>query len=60
MIFMWNKGATGQYVSKKSENWYLGSLYIEKIGFRRPAHKKVFFIFRNTLLTAKDIMKKEE
>ena len=39
----------GQYVSKKSENWYLGSSYIETIGFRRPARKKVFFILRNTL-----------
>ena len=42
-------GANGQYVFKKSENWYLGSLYIETIGFRRPAHKKGFFILRNTL-----------
>ena len=34
----------GQYVSKNSENWYLGSSYIETIGFRRPAHKKGLFI----------------
>ena len=27
------------------ENWYLGSSYIETIGFRRPAHKKGLFIF---------------
>ena len=31
-------------MSKKSENWYLGSSYIETIGFRRPAHKKGLFI----------------
>ena len=43
-------GASGQYVSKKSENWYLGSSYVETIGFRRPALKKGFFILRNTLI----------
>ena len=37
-------------MSKKSENWYLSSSYTETIGFRRPAHKKGFFILRNTLL----------
>ena len=37
-------------MSKNSENWYLGSSYIETIGFRRPAHKKGFFILRNTLV----------
>ena len=42
--------AIGHYVSKNSENWYLGSSYTETIGFRRPAHKKGFFIFRNTLM----------
>ena len=37
-------------MSKISENWYLGSSYIETIGCRRPAHKKGFFILRNTLI----------
>ena len=44
-------GANGQYVSKNSENWYLGSSYIETIGLRRPAHKKGFFIKWDTLST---------
>ena len=39
-----------QCVSKKSENWYWGSSYIETIGFRRPAHNKGLFILRNTLM----------
>ena len=35
---------------KTLENWYFGSLYIETIGFRRPAHKKGFFILWDTLM----------
>ena len=34
----------------KLEYWYLGSLYIETIGFQRPAHKKRFFILWYTLI----------
>ena len=47
-------GANSQYVSKNSENWYLGSSHIETIGFRRPAHKKRFFILRNILVDAQE------
>ena len=43
-------GANGQYMSKNYENLYLGSSYIETIGFWRPTHKKRFFILRNTLM----------
>ena len=41
-------------MSKNSENWYLGSSHIETIGFRRPAHKKRFFILRNILVDAQE------
>ena len=41
-------------MSKNSENWYLGSSYIETIGFRRPAHKKGFFILWDTLMKKYD------
>ena len=40
-------------MSKNSENWYMGSSYIETIGFWRPAHKKGLFILRNTLFCTK-------
>ena len=38
-------------MSKNSEKLIFGLLiYIETIGFRRTAHKKGFFILRNTLV----------
>ena len=38
------------FLTENYGNWYLGSLYIETIGFRRSAQKKGFFILRNTLV----------
>ena len=37
----------------KTLNWYLGSSYMETIGFQRPAQKKGLFILRNTLFALK-------
>ena len=40
------------FLTENYGNWYLGSLYIETIGFRRSADENGFFILRNTLLNA--------